>query len=215
MLICGIDEAGRGPVLGPLVICGVLMPEEKHLSLNSINVKDSKLLTKRQRESISKKLSGIRHKLIIIPPDEIDRYVGKKHTNLNWLEADKSIEILNDLNPDKAFIDCPSPNTKKFTEYIDKKIKNKKTALVCVHHADRDYLVVGAASILAKVTRDAEIEKIKEKIGIDFGSGYLTDPKTVEFLENYWDKYPQLFRHSWEPYKKMVKERFQSDLGEF
>ena len=75
--------------------------------------------------------------------------------------------------------------------------------------------MVAAASIIAKVTGDREIEKIKAQIGIDFGSGYMTDPKTVEFLKNNFEKYPELFRKSWFPYQELVNKKFQKNLSDF
>ena len=87
--------------------------------------------------------------------------------------------------------------------------------LVLEHKADLNYPVVSAASILAKVTRDAEIEKLKKQIGIDFGSGYMSDPKTVEFLKENYEKYPEIFRKSWFPYQELVNNKFQKSLTEF
>lgn len=78
-----------------------------------------------------------------------------------------------------------------------------------------NYPVVAAASILAKVTRDKEIDKIKKKIKVDFGSGYPSDPKTTEFLINNCNKFPEIFRKSWDSYKKVVEMKKQRKLGEF
>ena len=83
------------------------------------------------------------------------------------------------------------------------------------HKADLNYPIVSAASILAKVTRDAEIEKIKKKIKVDFGSGYMSDPKTVNFLEKYYEKHDYLFRKSWLPYQNILNNKFQSKLEDF
>ena len=109
---------------------------------------------------------------------------GHDGLNLNWLEADKSAEILDNLNPNKAIIDAPGNNIEKYRVYLLKKLKNKDIKLVLEHKADLNHPVVSAASILAKVTRDTEIELLKKELGIDFGSGYMTDPKTVEFLKS-------------------------------
>ena len=75
-------------------------------------------------------------------------------------------------------------------------------------------MVVSAASIIAKTTRDFEIEKIKEKIGIDFNSGYPSDKKTQEFLKKYHNKFPDIFRKSWASYKNIKKAK-QKSLAEF
>jgi len=218
VLICGIDEAGRGPLIGPMVMAGVLIDEKDEARFKSIGVKDSKLLTKEQREDLFDKIKGIskKYKVIIIHPDEIDDAVfGKNNLNLNWLEANTSVKILNELKPEKAIVDAPSPNIKKYTGYIREKLDNKKMKLVLEHKADVNYPVVSAASILAKVTRDNEIEKIKKQIGIDFGSGYMSDPKTSEFLKKYHNKFPEIFRKSWAPYQKIADKKMQKNLDDF
>ncbi len=218
MLICGIDEAGRGPIIGPLVMCGLLIKEEDEKELIKLQVKDSKLLTKAKREFLFDKIKDISYKseIIVINPDEID-YAVKNHDglNLNRLEAGKSAEIINLLKPDKAIIDAPSNNISSYKQYLSKLIKNKKMELILEHKADLNFPIVSAASILAKVTRDNEIEKIKNKIKIDFGSGYMTDPKTVDFLEKHYEKYPNLFRKSWLPYQDILNKKFQKKLEDF
>ena len=218
MLICGIDEAGRGPLIGPMVMAGVVIDEADESKFRSMGVKDSKLLTPIQREDLFEGVKNIskKYKILIIGPQEIDDAVnGKDGLNLNWLEAVNSAKILNELNPEKAIIDSPSPNIEKYTEYIRKKVNSKSMKLVLEHKADLNYPVVSAASILAKVTRDEEIEKIKKKIGIDFGSGYMSDPRTSEFLRKYHSKFPEIFRKSWAPYQKIASAKKQSSLGDF
>ena len=218
ILICGIDEAGRGPIIGPLVMCGLMVKEEDEKELVKLQVKDSKLLTKEKRAYLFDKIKDISYKseIIIIYPDEIDHAVNNNEgLNLNKLEAKKTAEIINLLKPDKAIIDAPSNNIKSYTEYLSGMIKNNKIKLVLEHKADMNYPVVSAASILAKVTRDLEIEKIKKKIKIDFGSGYMADSKTVNFLEKYYEKHSDLFRKSWAPYQKVLKKKFQSNLKDF
>ena len=217
-LICGIDEAGRGPVIGPLVMCGLLVKEEDEKKLVKLQVKDSKLLTRERRELMFEKIKDISYKaeIVIINPDEIDHAVNNHDgLNLNKLEARKSAEMINLLNPDKAIIDAPSNNIKSYKQYLLNCINDKKIELVLEHKADLNYPVVSAASILAKVTRDNEIEKIKKKIRIDFGSGYMTDPKTIDFLEKYYEEYPDLFRKSWFPYQDILNKKFQKKLEDF
>lgn len=217
-LVCGIDEAGRGPVLGPLVMCGLAIKEEDERLLRKLEVKDSKLLTKKQRDSLFSKILEVAssYEVIIINPEEIDRAVdGHDGLNLNRLEARKTAEILNLLNPDKAIIDAPSNNIKSYREYLSGHVKNKKMKLVLEHKADLNYPVVSAASIIAKVTRDNEVERIKKEIKIDFGSGYMTDPKTVWFLEKHYEEYAHLFRKSWFPYREVMSKKFQKKLEDF
>ena len=218
MLLCGIDEAGRGPVIGPLVMCGLVIKEEDEKELVRLKVKDSKLLTKNKREFLFDKIKDVsyKYKIIVVEPQEIDKAVHNHDgLNLNRLEARKSADILNELNPDKSIIDAPSNNIKSYKRYLMRFIKNKDIEIILEHKADFNYPVVSAASILAKVTRDKEIENLKKHIGIDFGSGYMTDPKTVEFLKNNFENYPKLFRKSWFPYKDLLNQKFQKSLADF
>lgn len=218
ILICGIDEAGRGPIIGPLVLCGLLVKEEDEKNLVRLKVKDSKLLTKKTREFLFDKIKDISYKYEIIEvyPDEIDHAVNNNDgLNLNRLEAVKTADIINLLKPDKAIIDAPSNNIRSYKQYLLNLIKNKKMEIILEHKADINFPIVSAASILAKVTRDSKIEEIKKKIKVDFGSGYMADPKTIEFLEKYYEKYPDLFRKSWLPYQNILNKKFQKKLEDF
>ncbi|MBW2973456.1 ribonuclease HII [Candidatus Woesearchaeota archaeon] len=216
-LLCGIEEAGRGPVIGPLVMCGVLIEEKDEAKLKSIGAKDSKLLTPKTRELLFDQIKGMikDYKIIIIPPAEIDKVLLSKDSNLNWLEADTSAKIINALKPDKAVLDCPSPNIKAYIAYVRKKLDNKKIVLVAEHKADVKFPVVSAASIIAKVTRDREIEKIKKNIGINCGSGYPSDEITKEFLKKHYKDFPDIFRKTWSSYKRVAGVKNQKKLGEF
>ncbi len=210
--ICGIDEAGRGPIIGSLFIAGVVIESGQEDALKAMGVKDSKLLTPKKREELFSKVQSTvkSFKVIRIPPDEVDDAVQSDTMNLNWLEATKASELINELKPDHVILDCPSPNLKAYSAFIEKKLTHK-TKLVCAHHADTDFVVVGAASILAKVLRDRELVELSKKIGMDIGSGYITDPKTKAFVESYWNKFPEIFRHSWKTYK----EASQQSLGKY
>ena len=216
-LICGIDEARRGPVMGPMVMCGAMIEDKDMPKLIALKPKDSKLLSKEEREELYPKLLSVLkyYHVFIIQPDEIDKAVkGKDGLNLNRLEAKKQAEILIEFNPDQAIIDCPSNNIDSYRIYLKKLLKNKEVDLILEHKAER-YPLVAAASIIAKVTGDREIENIKKELGIDFGSGYLSDPKTVEFLKNNFEKYPGLFRKSWFPYQDLMNKKFQKSLSDF
>lgn len=222
--VAGIDEAGRGPLIGPLVICVAAIVENKESELRALGVKDSKLLTEEQREDILKELLKItHHELVIIQPSEIDDAVNSLKYNLNWLEADHGAALLNKLNIklddniSKCIIDCPSNNIKAYTSYFKERVDSEDIKLVVEHKADLNHLIVGAASIIAKVTREKELEKLKRKLKVDFGSGYPADPKTKEFLERHHSdrEYSQIFRKSWEPYKKISKSKAQRGLEDF
>ncbi|MBI2145116.1 ribonuclease HII [Candidatus Woesearchaeota archaeon] len=218
VLTCGIDEAGKGCIIGPLVMAGIIVDDKGIEQLKGIGVKDSKLLSAAERDELFGKIAGIvkSYKILMASPSEIDNAVNSSDgMNLNWLEAHKAAEILNFLKPDSAIIDCPSPNIGAYRQYLMNLVSNKRMTAIVEHKADINWAACSAASILAKVTRDGEIEKIKADVGDDFGSGYLHDPKTVAFFEKNFELYPDIFRKSWTPYRDRVFAKAQRKLGDF
>ena len=213
--VVAIDEAGRGPVIGPMVLCGVMMDEKDQFKLKILGVKDSKLLSPAQRIKVFDLLKNdIKYKAIVVSPEEIDNALFSENTNLNWLEADKSVEIMNHFNAERAILDCPSNNKENYVGYIRERLKNKDMEIKAEFKADRKYLAVGAASIIAKVIRDKEIDKLKKKYNVEFGSGYPSDEVTQNFLKKNYDKY-DFFRKSWAPYQNAKNTKSQKNLGEF
>lgn len=215
MIILGVDEAGKGPVIGPLVIVGCTIEENKQSKLTEIGVKDSKLLAHKKRIELAKEIKKLvkGYEIIIIPPQEIDHHLETDGTNLNWLEANKTIEIINILNPEKAIIDCPSPNLRAYKEYLLERINNKSINLITEHNAEKNP-IVAAASILAKVVREEEVESLKKKYG-DFGPGYMSNEITQKYLKENWEKHPEIFRKSWSPYKDLKNLKNQKKIDEF
>jgi len=202
-----------------MILAGILIEEKDLPKLKELGVKDSKLLSPQQREQIySHLIKTVKtYKVVKIPPEEIDKHVFSDSSNLNWLEANAMAEIINALKPDKVVVDCPSNNKKAFANYLEEKIK-VKTVLKCEHKADLNFLEAGAASIIAKVTRDHEVELIKKKLKMNLGSGYPADPTTKKFLKENWNKYPEIFRHSWSSYQEYSegkKSKNQKTLGDF
>jgi len=214
--ILGIDDAGRGPVIGPMILGGVLIYKKNNKILKELGVKDSKLLTHKKRNEIKKELEKkFNYHLEITSPKEIDEC-----SNLNYLEAVKSAMIINKITrgieePIKVIIDCPSTNIKSWTTDVQKLIENPKNiSLTCEHKADLNHPVVSAASILAKEKREEEIVKLKKEFEIDFGSGYPSDPKTVEFIQKNFQekKFSSIIRFSWDTVKKLTKGKEQKKL---
>jgi len=214
---CGIDEAGRGPVIGPLCIAGVLIDEKDLPKLKAINVKDSKLIQNHHMERYAKKILDIieDHKIIVIQPQEIDAALNNPNLNLNWLEAIKAAEIINTLKADRVIVDSPSNNLSAFQAYLENLFQYKPKEVRCEHKADANYLSVAAASILAKDAREKEVKKLKEFIGIDFGSGYPADPKTQKFIKDYHAQFPEIFRQTWQTYKDVLAGKKQKKLDDF
>jgi ribonuclease HII len=227
-LVLGVDDAGRGPIIGPMILAGVLMTKEQELVLRKLGVKDSKQVLHPLRIKLAKdiKENSVNHKVVKAFPDEIDKYVSTKKLNLNTLEAKKAAEIINFLNDGKekikVILDCPSVNTKtwkaKLLEFVDKK---DNLDVVCEHKADINHVSASSASILAKVAREDEVEKLKEeyKKHGDIGSGYPADPTTKEFLKKKGKELENsgIFRKTWATWKALFPEKGkkQASLAEF
>jgi ribonuclease HII len=211
MLVAGVDDAGRGCIIGPLLIAGVMMKEEDLPKLKELGVKDSKLLSPRRRETLAVEIKKIvqKHSVIKLSPKEIDKVVetGRKLHRLNRLEAQTMAKVIENLKPDIAYVDASDVLEERFKQHILECL-SFKVQIVSEHKADRKYPIVSAASIIAKVERDKEIAELASKYG-DFGSGYPTDPKTINFLQQCLEKmgeYPDFIRKSWKPAKKAKSE---------
>ena len=217
VMICGIDEAGKGPVIGPLVVCGVLLDEEKETLLQQIGARDSKVLTPLRREKLSEQIKGIANKIHIktLTPQQIDQAIFAKNSNLNQLETAAIAAIINQLKPDKVYIDCLSNNIEGWTRQLRQMLDFVPKEIIAEHKADALFPVVSAASIIAKVTRDREIGALKREYNVDFGSGYPADPKTQAFLETHYKEDYPFFRKSWKSYRRLVNVESQKSLEEF
>ncbi len=219
-LIAGSDEAGRGPVIGPLVMVALAVKEEDVKKLEWLGVKDSKLLTKQVREELFERIREIvtDFRVEVIEPDAIDLSLNEAESNLNWLEAETTARMMSELDPDQIILDCPSVNIESYKNYFAERLSKgvkDKVELIVEHKADMNYIVVAAASVVAKVIRDRHIENIIQEIGVDFGSGYPSDPKTQHFLKEYHEEHANLFRRSWKSYQRAQMAKQQKSLGDF
>lgn len=202
-MIAGIDEAGRGCVIGPLFLAMAMSDRE----IADPEVRDSKLLSPGKREKLfAKYRRRSKQRIIKLMPKELDR------KNLNTLELESMCELLEqarDNGVEKVFVDSPFRDLEKKKLLLE---KHARCEVVLEHKADLRYPIVSLASIIAKVTRDREIERIKKSIGYDLGSGYPADPKTVEFLKTFpSSQWNGMVRKKW----KTVKELAQRRLDEF
>ena len=203
MDILGIDEAGRGSVLGPMVIAGVIVPEKMEKVLDRMGVKDSKRLTPNRRTILSRKLKKMfEYEVVVITAREIDE-MRASGINLNEIEKNAMESIILKLKPEKAIVDAVDVKAERFQENL----RNDTGAnVIAEHKADDKYIEVSAASIIAKAERDAQIAEINKEFiktgGI--GSGYPSDPTTKKFLTNYtYDEMPDFVRRSWATVAKM------------
>ena len=203
MLVCGVDDAGRGSVLGPLVIAGISIERKNIKQLVKIGVKDSKQLSPQSRERLYEQILSIvdGYHVAKISPRTIDKSVSKNL--LNQLEANYMAKVIKKLEAGSSYVDSCDVNPKRFGLYISNIAKTGK--IISSHHADRKYPVVSAASIIAKVSRDREIEKLRKNH--DLGSGYPSDPKTMKFIKEWVSQngnVPVFVRKSWKPVKILL-----------
>ncbi|MBI3858836.1 MAG: ribonuclease HII [Thaumarchaeota archaeon] len=201
-LLGGIDEAGRGCLLGPLVVAGVAVDKEGLEELKSLGVRDSKKLSPRRRESLYPEILRVCASVqsVGIEPSEIDHVVrtGKKYRKLNYLEAVYFAKVIDRLEAAEVTVDASDSSPARFRDNIAENL-NVPCRVKAVHKADRDFPVVSAASIIAKVERDQAVDGLRKKYG-NFGSGYPSDPRTrVFFMEKMRGGYspPDYARRSW------------------
>jgi len=203
MDILGIDEAGRGSVLGPLVIAGVVIPQKMENVIDNMGVKDSKRLTPARREVLSRKLKKMfEWDVVVYSAHDIDD-MRAQGINLNEIERRGMQELILRLDCDKVIVDAVDVKPQRFQDKLERATAKDVKA---EHKADDKYLEVGAASIIAKQTRDEAIAKINkdyEDVG-GIGSGYPSDPTTKEFLSNYtYNQMPPFVRKSWSTVAKL------------
>lgn len=217
-VILGIDEAGRGAVIGPLVVAGVVIAQNQRRFLRMLGVKDSKKLTPQKREEIFKtfQTKNIQFYFVEISPFKIDR------NSINELEIEAAVKIAKKvLNKRvrllKVFLDVPAFGKgidrycQKISEKINKfvsrrvEIETKEVEVWGGNRLDDRNVVVSAASIVAKVIRDNKIERLKKEYG-DFGSGYPNE-QTITFLRANYEKLKPIVRHKWYTIEKIKAQR--------
>jgi len=219
--ILGLDEAGKGPVIGPMILAGCLIDKKIEKEFRRLGGKDSKLVTSRRREVLEEEIKSkaTRFEVVVILPDEID---GKNERGIKIpeLEAEVFASIINKLNDGKnkikAVIDCPSFGIANWANTLKTKIKNLSNLEIVVEHkADKNHIAVAAASILAKAKREKEISELKKIYGDEIGSGYCSDPLTIKFLEKnaLKQKNKGIFRKSWITWRKASENLKQIELN--
>jgi len=230
VIIAGVDEAGRGSVLGPLIVAGVSIEDSKIPELVNLGVKDSKLLLPQRRRYLFKKIKELASEVTYekILPKQIDRVVfrGEPLYRLNYLEARAMSSVLFKLRFDRAFIDCCDTNQARFGQLVSDLVAEREgksftvgernplfDKIVSEHHADRNYPVVSAASIIAKVTRDSYVKRLRKKHG-EFGSGYPSDPDTISYLKKVYEtssQFPSITRLSWITIRRLQGEVMEEE----
>ena len=213
-MICGVDEAGKGPVMGPMVVAAVSVKNAK--MIENLGFKDSKLLTPKKRKELFELIKkNYQYAIEIIEPEKIDEY--RRKNKLNILNRKSFEKVISELNPNIAYVDAADVNEERFGREIKSNLTNDNdTDVISMHKADSKIPIVAAASIMAKHTRELEIERLKKKIG-DFGSGYPSDTRTIKFLKSYFhdnSKWPSGTRKSWKTIERIRPVKKLSDYGD-
>jgi ribonuclease HII len=208
-----VDEAGKGSVLGPMVVAAVGVSSEDILA--DLGVKDSKVLSAKERERLYIILrKKCRVATVKLDAQEID--IVRQDMTLNEAVARAHAQVIDKLSPTLAYVDACDVNTFRYAEMVKNHLE-LPCEIVSEHHADEKFPVVSAASIIAKVTRDRVIATLAKKYG-EIGSGYPSDPVTIRFLNSYIDEHrvpPPIARKSWKTVSAILAKKTQSSLGDF
>ncbi len=208
-MIGGVDESGRGPVIGPMVVAGVSIREEVHEKLLETVKKDSKKYSPRLRYKISRKARSLLNDVVVqvIPSRMIDEWIlNRELGGLNVLEARAMSWVIDHMTADRVYVDSCGFDAARFGETV-KSMTRRRVRVISEHKADEKYPVVSLASIIAKVLRDREITKLSGIFG-EVGSGYCSDERTINFLERWYREkgvFPCFVRKSWKTIDRMVK----------
>lgn len=215
----GIDEAGRGPVLGPLVVAGVAVEEPRILT--DLGCRDSKMLSPGRREAIDRQLRanpGVRIEVRMIAAETLD--AERQRLTLNEIEVERFRDIARCLKADTLYLDAADVDAERFGKAVGRGLP-RGTKVVSEHRADDTYPVVGAASIVAKVARDAAVaelaRRLERRLAMPLGSGYASDPFTQAFLKGWLERFgdvPEGTRRSWATIKDLLAPR-AATLDEF
>lgn len=241
MRVFGADEAGRGPVLGPMVAAAVRADPE-HLPRG---VADSKTLAAAKREELAAAMDGddgIAVGVSIVPPERIDDETSDMNALTVAAQADAIAEVLDGDTDgvgsgtgsvDTAVDDRDGGETTRPTGVVDAcDVDPKRFArrvrdalpvpidLSAEHRADASHAIVAAASVIAKVERDALVADLGENYREygPLGSGYPSDPRTRKFLREYVranGELPACARASWKTSRDVLDAASQSALGDF
>jgi len=207
-VVIGIDEAGRGSWLGPLVVAAFAVPAARLPEVTGTGARDSKQLSPAAREAVYGRLERLGTcRSVSLGPREIDRSVARGELNL--LEARAFARLARDLSPRVAYLDACDTDAARFGRTVEA-LAGGRAEFIARHKADRDVPLVGAASVVAKVLRDRAIARLAARLGEPVGSGYPSDARTIEFVRRTVrpDRpLPTWLRSSWTTTKRVIGAR--------
>lgn len=212
MSICGVDEAGKGPVLGPMVTAGVLVDDAAELE--GLGLRDSKQLTPHRRGELYGEITKRWKTAVVVKtPEEIDARPG----TMNAFTASCHAAVIRSLGPGTVYVDACDVNAARFGSNVRELSGMPELQMISEHKADDKFLIVGAASIVAKVTRDRLVAELSDTFG-PVGSGYPSDPVTIRFLEGYIREHgcpPSCARWTWKTVDEIIARVSQQSLADF
>lgn len=213
MAIFGIDEAGRGPVLGSMFIGVVKVESEDELRGD---IKDSKALSNRKIHSLAEENDAVKREVLEVSAGEID---SGNITSIAIARMGDGLTALGVTEEDKVYADACLPDAESFEDQLaDEANLDSSGNIIGEHGADDEYTIVGLASIFAKSSRERHVEAIQNGEDIDVGSGYPSDPNTREFLKQYVEqtgKIPEYARKSWSTCEDLLEAHNEKTLDEF
>ena len=198
------------------MVGGFCLPTDRLDALVALGAKDSKALTPRARERVFAGLGSLGTLgAVVLSPRTVDRAVSRG--GLNDLEAEAFARLVRELAPDVAYVDACDPNERRFGLRVAR-LAGGASRVIARHHADRDYPVVGAASIVAKVRRDRALARLREELGDELGSGYPSDQRTIRFVRSVLADgraVPPWMRGSWATMQRVKPRRPARTLDGF
>ncbi len=206
MKIAGVDEAGKGSVIGSMFVAGVMIEETSLRRLENMGVKDSKVISPNRRALLAVRIQKICnyhvHEVTAGQIDELRRIM-----TMNEIVVKAHAHVLRNLKPDRAYIDASDVDASRFAERVT--AESGVANVIAEHKADKSHPIVSAASIIAKVARDKWIKELENRVGRKIGSGYPSDQTTVKFLRSWLREYRQLpifTRHSWKTAQNVLAQ---------
>lgn len=197
-MLLGIDEAGRGSALGSLVVCGFAIPAARLPELEALGLKDSKALTPARRRELAAELRRFGGVRLVrrLRAGAVDAAVADG--GLNAAEMRAFVWLIRRASPTVVYLDALTSRPERFGRQVAGLLPADGPRIVAENRADTKYAVVQAASILAKVTRDAELIRLNARWGA-LGSGYPSDPLTRTYLRRALraGALPPFVRRSW------------------
>ncbi|MDR5656012.1 ribonuclease HII [Halodesulfurarchaeum sp. HSR-GB] len=210
----GVDEAGKGPVLGSMFAAAVVADPEDLPD----GIADSKTLTPQRRERLAATLRAAEAISIGVAEIPVAR-IDDPETDMNTLTVSAQAQAIDaaGVSDETGYVDAGDVDAERFGRRVEKRV-DTDVRIQAEHGADESDPLVGAASIIAKVARDAHVVALNTEYDADLGSGYPSDDRTRSFLETYVQRtgeLPDCARRSWQTSSDILSAAAQTGLGDF